>query len=62
MPVFRVYIVGRYGNFLRAHDFDAATIEEAIHRAPSFSNDHDLELWEGQTLIKRFEAANKNTT
>ncbi len=55
MPVFRILIVGRYGNFIRAHDFEAATREEAIERAPKFSNNHELELWEGETLIRRFE-------
>lgn len=44
-----LFYLGALWEFIRAHDFEAATREEAIKRAPYLSNDHALKLSEGET-------------
>lgn len=56
MPTYRALILGADGHFLRAHNFEAASNEFALMRAELLVDGHDVELWEGETLLKRFEA------
>ena len=48
-------IVATDGHFLRAHNFDAYDELEALDKAQGFVDGHDVELWKGETLVKRFE-------
>lgn len=56
MPTYRAYILGPDGHFLRAHNFEAVSDDDALLRAEVFVDGHDVELWEGETLLRRFEA------
>ena len=56
MPTYRALVFGPDGHFLRAHNFEAASNDFALMRAELLVDGHDVELWEGESLLKRFDA------
>ncbi len=56
MPYYRAYIIGRDGDFDRAVELDCANDEAAIEYAKQLVNGHDVELWQRDRRIVRFEA------
>jgi hypothetical protein len=51
MTAYRVYSVGRYGQFMAVKVFDAATDEEALTIARQFLSDSELEVWTGDRKV-----------
>lgn len=56
MPTYRAYVLGPDGHFLRAHNFEAVGNDDAVQRAELLVDGHDVELWEGESLVKRLGA------
>ena len=59
MPVYRAYIVGLHGQSIRAVEIDCVDDDAAIERAKQLSDGHDVELWQMDRPIARFEVASK---
>ena len=57
MPVYRAYIVGQHGLFIRAVDMDCVDDDAAIESARHLVDSHDVELWERDRPIARFDVA-----
>ena len=56
MPYYRAYIIGRNGHFDRAIELDCADDKAATESAKQFVDGHDVELWQRDRRIARFEA------
>jgi hypothetical protein len=59
MADYRVYIVGRDGNFQSSIALDCAGDEAAIESAKQFVDGHDIELWQRDRKIATFQAKPK---
>lgn len=54
MPNYRAFLIETGGTtILRSHNFAAVDTWEALEHAERYVDSHDVELWEGETLIKR---------
>jgi hypothetical protein len=51
MTTYRVYTVGKYGQFLAVKRFDAATDEEALTIARQSLSGSELEVWTGDRKV-----------
>ena len=56
MPHYRAYVIGRDGMFEAAITLDCADDEAAKESARQLDLDKDVELWQGDRRIARFEA------
>lgn len=57
MPIYRAFLIETGGTLiLRSHNFTADDEAEALERAARYVDGHDVELWEGERLVRRFEA------
>jgi hypothetical protein len=57
MPVYRAYIVGRHSQFIRAIEMACVDDDAAIESAKHLVDSHDVELWQMDRPIARFEIA-----
>jgi hypothetical protein len=55
MPYYRAYIIGRDGHFEQAVELDCADDEAAMESAKQFVDGHDVELWQRDRKIAKFE-------
>jgi hypothetical protein len=53
--MYRVYFMDRHGHVRSATDIRCDTDDEAIDCAASFRHDHELQVWQGDRLVWRFE-------
>jgi hypothetical protein len=53
MPDYRVYFIGWDGHFLGAIDFQAASDQHAIAKAPELRKGHEVEVWESARFVRR---------
>jgi hypothetical protein len=56
MSYYRAYIIGRDGHFQRAVDLNCSNDEAAIESAKQLINGHDVELWQHDRKIAKFDA------
>jgi hypothetical protein len=56
MPHYRAYIIGRDGHFDKAVELDCANDKAAMESAKQFVDGHDVELWQRDRRIAKFEA------
>jgi hypothetical protein len=56
MSDYRVYVIGSDGHFLKAIQLDCPNDEAAIESAKQFVNGHDIEVWQRDRKIAKFEA------
>jgi hypothetical protein len=55
MPGYRAYIVGQDGHFVRAIELDCKDDNAAIESAKQFIDGCDVELWQQDRRIARFD-------
>jgi hypothetical protein len=55
MQHYRVYIIGQDGHFIRSIDLNCADDSAAIESAKQLIDGHDLELWQRDRRIARFD-------
>jgi hypothetical protein len=55
MPYYRVYTVGEDGHFHSSTRLECADDGEAIEQAKQLVDGHDLELWQRDRKIARFD-------
>jgi hypothetical protein len=55
VPDYRVYIVGDDGHFRDAIPFVCETDDKAIEKAKQLVDGHDVELWQLDRQIAKFE-------
>jgi hypothetical protein len=55
MHHYRVYIIGIDGRFMRSIDLSCADDNAAIESAKQLIDGHDLELWQHDRRIARFD-------
>jgi hypothetical protein len=56
MSEYRIYVIGLEGHFIRAIQLDCPNDKAAMESAKQFINGHDLELWQGERQIAKFDA------
>ena len=61
MPDYRAYIIGRDGHFTKAIDLDCADDSAAIESAKQLINGCDVELWQRDRRIARFDTRPTDT-
>jgi hypothetical protein len=54
MSDYRVYVIGIDGHFVRAIQLDCADDNAAIESAKQFIDGHDIELWQRDRQIAKF--------
>jgi hypothetical protein len=59
MPEYRVYVVGRDGHFQRSMPLECADDDVAKKEAEQLVDGHDVELWQRDRKIARFERKSK---
>lgn len=59
MPAYRAYIVGLHGQCIRAVEIDCVDDDAAIARAKHLIDGRDVELWQMDRPIARFDFASK---
>ena len=59
VSVYHAYIVGRHGLFIRSIEIDCADDEAAIESAKQLVDSHDVELWQMERPVARFDARSK---
>jgi hypothetical protein len=59
MPVYHAYIVGSHSRFIGAVQMDCADDDTAIKSASRLVDRHDVELWQLDRPVVRFDAASK---
>ena len=52
---YRVYVIGRDGHFIRSIDLSCVDDSAAIESAKQLIDGHDLELWQRERKIARFD-------
>jgi hypothetical protein len=62
MSGYRVYVIGSDGRFVRAVNLDCADDSAAIESAKQFIDGHDIELWQRDRRIARFDSQPKDTS
>jgi hypothetical protein len=60
MPGYRAYIIGRDGHFTKAIALDCADDDAAIESAKQLINGYDVELWQRDRRIARFDTRPKD--
>jgi hypothetical protein len=55
MSDYRIYVIGRDGRFEKAIQLDCLDDSAAIESAKQFTDGHDIELWQRDRLIARFD-------
>jgi hypothetical protein len=55
MSEYRVYVIGSDGHFIRAIQLDCADDKAAIESAKQLVNGHDVELWQLDRKVAKFE-------
>jgi hypothetical protein len=55
MPHYRAYIIGWDGHFQNAVELDCADDKAAMESAKQFVDGHDVELWQRDRMIAKFE-------
>jgi hypothetical protein len=55
MTDYRVYVIGSDGHFVRAIHLDCPNDDAAIESAKQFVNGHDIELWQRDRIIGKFD-------
>jgi hypothetical protein len=55
MPEYRIDFIGALGNFLRSIRIDCTDDRGAIESAKQFIDGHDIELWQLDRQIARFD-------
>ena len=55
MTDYRVYFIGDDGHFLGAVNLDCPDDEAAKEYAKQFINGHDIELWQRDRIIAKFD-------
>ena len=62
MAAYRAFVMqAGETTILRSHNFEAQDDAEAIARAQDYAGDNDVELWIGETLVRRFMALGKGS-
>jgi hypothetical protein len=59
MPVYHAYILGLHSRSIRVVRMDCADDESAIKSASGLVDTHDVELWQMDRPIARFDAPSK---
>jgi hypothetical protein len=60
MPNYRAFAVKTGSTtIVRSYNIQATDESEALERAARYVDDYDVELWEGERLIKRFDHSEK---
>jgi hypothetical protein len=55
MPEYRAYIIGSDGHFYKAVPIVCTDDDEAMEQAKQLADGHDVELWQRDRKIARFE-------
>jgi len=55
MTEYRIDVIGALGNFIRSIRIDCTDDEAAVESAKQFIDGHDIELWQGDRQIARFD-------
>jgi hypothetical protein len=55
MPEYRAYIIGSDGHFISAVPLECADDAEAMKQAAKLAKDHDVELWQRDRKIAKFD-------
>jgi hypothetical protein len=55
MQHYRVYVIGQDGHFIRSIDLSCADDSAAIESAKQLIDGHDIELWQRDRRIARFD-------
>jgi hypothetical protein len=58
---YRVYIIGSDGHFVKAIQLDCVDDAAAIESAKQFIDGRDIELWQRDRRIARFDASHKDS-
>jgi hypothetical protein len=53
---YRVYVIGQDGRFIRSIDLSCEDDDDAIKSAKQLIDGHDLELWQRDRRIARFDS------
>jgi len=61
MSDYRVYIIGADGQVVRAIQLNCRDDNAAIESAKQFINGHDIELWQRDRRVARFDDRPKDT-
>jgi hypothetical protein len=56
MTYYRAYIIGRDGHFKRAIELDCSNDDAAVESAKQLINGHDVELWQKDRKVAKFDA------
>jgi hypothetical protein len=56
MAHYRAYMIGRDGHFQSAVNLDCADDKAAMESAKQFVDGHDVELWQRDRKIAKFDA------
>ena len=59
MAEYRAYILGEDGHFLRAIEFTCPDDAAAKERARQLVDGHDVELWQGDRPVAKFDHTSK---
>ena len=59
MPVYRAYIVGQHDRSIGVVQLDCIDDESAIKSARRLVDSHDVELWQMDRPVARFDARSK---
>jgi hypothetical protein len=59
MPDYRVYLIGQRGHFQKSIPLECANDEAAKQEAEQFIDGHDVELWQRERKIARFQRKSK---
>jgi hypothetical protein len=55
MTDYRIDVVDAHGNFIRSVHIDCTDDKAAIESAKQFIHGHDIELWQRNRLLDRFD-------
>jgi len=55
MPEYRVYVIGSDGHFFNSVPLECADDDEAMERAEQLVDGHDVELWQRDRKIAKFQ-------
>ena len=61
MSDYRVYIIGSDGHFEKAIPLDCPNDAAALESAKQFIDGHDIELWQRDRLLARFDGRPRDT-
>jgi hypothetical protein len=59
MPVYHAYIIGLHSRPIRVVRMDCADDDSAIKSASNLVDSHDVELWQMDRPIVRYDASSK---